>query len=403
MPLLEEQLYLSMQRHCTTSHCLLIEDTSQVGFSLERAIKGIGKMDKGQIQGFYIHPVVAIDAVHYGCYGIAGLEFVSRTWHTLSAKEVACRRSKTAFEEKEGYRWFSSIQKSLSYCTHVATKTVIADREADVYPLWVGLREELAVDYVIRCRFDRPTKSGTSLLQEVENWSQEGCYSVNVPATDQRSAHTAELVIKYGQVALKRSQGKSIKSLPDYHSCYVVEVKELQESVVGNEPPIHWLLVTSHGVSTIEMALQIVQWYKQRWNIEQVFRTLKTRGLRIESSQLDSYEKLQKITLLALIAAVKVLQLIKARDGTTSQPIAAAFSEAEQTCMLAVNKQLEGKTEKLKNPYSSDTLAFAAWVIARLAGWSGYKSQRPAGPIDFLIGLQRFNERFEGFMLAMDT
>ena len=30
----------------------------------------------------------------------------------------------------------------------------------------------------------------------------------------------------------------------------------------------------------------------------------------------------------------------------------------------------------------------------------GYESQRPPSPIDFLTGLQRFSERFEGFMLA---
>ena len=33
-----------------------------------------------QNKGFYIHPVLAIDAVSYGCYGIASLEFVTRPW-----------------------------------------------------------------------------------------------------------------------------------------------------------------------------------------------------------------------------------------------------------------------------------------------------------------------------------
>ena len=82
--------------------------------------------------------------------------------------------------------------------------------------------------------------------------------------------------------------------------------------------------------------------------------------------------------------------------GLTSLP-------SEQVCIVLLNKHLEGKTEKLKNPYLSDSLAYAAWVIARLSGWSGYESQRPLGPIDFLTGLQRFTERFECFMLAKMT
>jgi len=403
--LLEQQLYSNMRSHCTTSHCLLIEDTSQIGFSLERAIKDLGKVDKGQIKGFYIHPVLAIDAKDYGCHGIASLEFITRRWaeQDLTHKEISSVRDKTPFEQKEGYRWFSSIKKALPQCLHVATKTVVADREADIYALLTSLTEELDVDYVIRSRFDRPTESGATLLKEVKAWSEESCYQIKVPATDKRSAHTATMVLKYGQVSLKKSGSKSIKKLSRHHSTYVVEVKELSKSVVNNEQPIHWVLLTSHCINGVEMALQVIEWYKQRWNIEQVFRTLKNKGLRIESSQLEDYKKLQKITVLALIASVKVMQLIKARDGKTDQLMSAVFTEEEQACMTLLNKQLEGKTEKLRNPYSQHSLAFGAWVIARLAGWSGYTSQRPPGPIDFLTGLQSFEERFQGFMLARDA
>jgi hypothetical protein len=400
--LLERELYTQMQTNCTGSHCLLIEDTSQVGFSLERAISGLGKVDKGQIKGFYIHPVLALDAATYGCYGIASLEFVTRPFgeEALTHNQISAIRSKTAFEDKESYRWFRGIQKALPQCCNAVNKTVVADREADIYPLLTSLTDELGVDYVIRSRFDRSTTNGLSILQEVASWSEESCYQIKVPATDKRSAHTAKMVVKYGQVALKQSANKTIKAQAASHTTYIVQVTELPESVVNNEQPIHWILMTSHKVETVEMALQIVEWYKQRWNVEQLFRTLKSKGLKLESSQLKDYEKLQKLTILALIAAVKVMQLLKARDGGTKQPIASVFTQEEQVCMQLMNQQLEGNTEKLKNPYSKDSLAFAAWIIARLSGWSGYTSQRPAGPIDFLIGLQRFNERFEGFKMA---
>ena len=52
-----------------------------------------------------------------------------------------------------------------------------------------------------------------------------------------------------------------------------------------------------------------------------------------------------------------------------------------------------------KNPYCARSLAFGAWVIARLAGWSGYQSQGSAGPTDFFTGLQRFYEQWQGFLL----
>ena len=403
--ILEQELYTKMEDNCCESHCLLIEDTSQIGFSLERSINGLGKVDKGQIKGFYIHPVLAIDAENFGCDGIASLEFVTRpfTEEKLTRKQKNAIKYSTAFEDKESYRWFSSIKKALPHCSKAKMKTVVADREADIYPLLTALKEELGVEYVIRSRFDRPTENGTSILQEVESWSEESCYQIKVPATDKRSAHTAKMVVKFGKVVLKKSSSKTLRKQPDTHTTYIVEVKEMQESVVNNESPIHWVLATSHKVESTEMALQIVEWYKQRWNIEQIFRTLKSKGLQIESSQLDDYGKLKKLTILALIAAVKVMQLIRARQGDTKQEIGVVFDKEEQECMVMLNNKLEGKTEKLKNPFSPKTLAFAAWVIARLAGWSGYASHRPAGPIDFLIGLQRFNDRFEGFLMAKNA
>lgn len=401
VPVLEEQLYVQMRNHCQSAHCLLIEDTSKVGFSLARAIQGLGKVDKGQIQGFYLHPVLCIDAEHYGCHGIAALGFVNRPWpeQLLSRQAIRTARDKTVFEQKEGYRWLSSIQKALLQCGQVPTKTVVADREADIYPLLSGLTA-LGVDYVIRARFDRFTQGGQTISEAVEAWTEQHCYELAVPASDGRSAHRAKLAIKYGKLALKKSASKSIHAQPNYHTTYVVEVKERPESVVNGEEPIHWVLLSSHVVDTVAMALQVIEWYKQRWNVEQVFRILKSKGLDIESSQVDTYEKLQKLSVLALIAAVRVLQLLRAREGQTEQIIACAFNEQEQACLVLLNEQLAGKSQKLQNPYGQTSLAFAAWVIARLAGWSGYQSQRPPGPIDLLTGLQRFNERFQGYQLA---
>lgn len=401
---LEQELYRQIDSHGSSEHCLLIEDTSQIGFSLERSIKDLGKVDKGQIKGFYIHPVLAIDAVNHACYGIASVEFISRPWpqEELTHNQKSLARSKAPFEEKESYRWLDSIKKAIPRCSNIISKTVIADREADIYPLLTGLTDELQVDYIIRSRIDRGTESGTTISGQVKEWSEASCYQIKVPATDKRSAHTAKMVVKYGKVSLRKTESKSIRKVPGYYSTYVVEVKELPESIVNNEEPIQWLLLTSHNIDDPEKALQIIDWYKQRWNVEQVFRTLKSKGLRINTSQLGDYEKLKKMTVLALMSAVKVMQLIKAREGQTGQPMSASFNENEQQCMILLNRQLEGNTEKLKNPYPQHTLAFAAWVIARLAGWSGYQSQRPAGPIDFLIGLQRFDERVQGFILAKE-
>lgn len=114
---LEQELYSPMN-NCVSEHCLLIDDTSQVGFSLERSIKDLGKVDKGQIKGFYIHPVLVIDALNYAYYGIASVEFISQPWpqQQLTHNQTSRARDKAIFEEKESYRWLDGIKKALPRC-----------------------------------------------------------------------------------------------------------------------------------------------------------------------------------------------------------------------------------------------------------------------------------------------
>src|SRR4029077_12197031 len=74
----------------------------------------------------------------------------------------------------------------------------------------------------------------------------------------------------------------------------------------------------------------------------------------------------------AAVAAVTVMQLVRARDGSTDEQLADAFVPADQPILEAVSARLEGKTAKQKNPHPKGSLAFAAWVIGRLGGWTGY-------------------------------
>ena len=65
-----------------------------------------------------------------------------------------------------------------------------------------------------------------------------------------------------------------------------------------------------------------------------------------------------------------------------------------------VGPKQEGKTEKQKNPYSQRSLAWAAWIIARLGGWKGSKSESPPGPITMSRGLRAFELMFMGAQMA---
>jgi len=64
-----------------------------------------------------------------------------------------------------------------------------------------------------------------------------------------------------------------------------------------------------------------------------------------------------KLAVVALIAAVRAMQLVLARDGTTGQPVTDAVAPADMTALRQLNVTLEGRTAKLKNPHDDTLLA----------------------------------------------
>src|SRR3546814_4049307 len=67
-----------------------------------------------------------------------------------------------------------------------------------------------------------------------------------------------------------------------------------------------------------------------------------------------------------------VLQLVHERDGRAARPLDDAFYPEDQPALEVVSKSLEGTTARQKNPHSRGSLAFAACVMARLGGSTGY-------------------------------
>ncbi|MEQ9334190.1 hypothetical protein [Thalassobaculum sp.] len=127
---------------------------------------------------------------------------------------------------------------------------------------------------------------------------------------------------------------------------------------------------------------------------------MKSQGLGLEDSQLESAERLLKLIVIAAAAATRILQLVQARDGHDPQAANTAFGETEiQVLDNLARGKYRGTTAKQTNPHPPRTLAWAGWLIARLGGWDGYASSRPPGPITYKHGLDAFANLVEGWAL----
>ncbi len=220
-----------------------------------------------------------------------------------------------------------------------------------------------------------------------------------------RSKRDVLLQIKFAKVQIRKPhsvKGQS-KQDPEYVQLYAVEAKEDKSLVPEDESSVHWLLFTTHKIGNYNQAIAIVKWYSFRWQIEQFFRITKKQGLDFESSQLETGDGLKKLVLLSFAAALRILQFTLARNSKFNTSASRFYSKQELQIIKNLNKQLEGETKKQCNPNKENTLAWVAWVIARLGSWSGYESQGLPGPITFKRGYDEFRLIIIGFNMVKNV
>ena len=175
-----------------------------------------------------------------------------------------------------------------------------------------------------------------------------------------------------------------------------------EEAPPEGATPVHWRLMTTREVASVADALDVAARYAKRWKIEEIFRTMKRRGFDIESLRIADEAPRNRLVLACLIAATVVLQMTAERDGAVEgralRPLTDAFDPEDQPFLEVVSQNLEGRTERQKNPYPKGSLAFATWVCARLGGWTGYYGK--PGPIVILRGWTEFQSLKHGATLA---
>jgi IS4 transposase len=377
-------------------HVLAIQDTSELNYQKYAGrVKGLGTVGNGKDVGFFIHPMLVLDAKSTACLGSAAIHIENRL------EGASENYKKLPIEEKESYRWISTAESSKKTLLEANCVTFIGDRENDIYEFIDRIPDE-KTHVLTRVWHDRCLENGDKIFSHLEKQIEVGqlVAQVSQDKRNNREKREAVLSVKFDEVVIKKSKSCTDKEASKTIKLSIVEAKEI--NCPANQKEIHWVLLTTHKVSNFEEAQQIILWYRSRWNVEQVFRTMKKQGLDVESSQIESAESLMKLAVIALCAAIQILQLVLARDGTTDQKTSDVFSEEEQTVLGMLLIKLEGKTEKQKNPYPKENLSWGSWIIARLGGWNGYKNERP-GPGTMGWGLQRFQGIFDGWKLLKDV
>ncbi|MGV3589574.1 MAG: IS4 family transposase [Adhaeribacter sp.] len=373
-------------------HYLVFQDTTQPNFERNRANisdqQQLGVIGDKQSLGFFLHPSLVVAADNGRCLGYSHVQVWSRAATALDRKQR--QYQKQPIEEKESYRWIQAAQASKQVLEKAGQLTVICDREGDIGELFLQVPDH-KTHLLVRSNADRLIANGASKLSTLLASLPEGgryCLQLSPEARSGRVGREAVLALRWAKVTLLlKAESKSM---------YVVEAKEVDAP--AGQVPVYWRLLTTHAIQTQQQAQQLIYWYSLRWNMEQVFRLLKQKGLQVEMLDLETGKALVQLTLLALFAASKIMLLHLASKQKEAVPLAESFTQQEVACMQALHERYEGKTEKQQNPYAKDSLQWCYWIIARLGGWKPHEKQ--AGVITLYRGWNYFQHIFHGWTLA---
>ena len=226
-----ETLAWRTQEACAGRRIVAVQDTTEVNFAgRDRGRTGLGAAGNGVALGFFIHPVVAVDAEDGAVLGLVDAEI----WTRDGAAKPARRRR--GFADKESGRWLGGEESAAAGLASAAQVIVVGDRESDIYPLFA--RRPAAVELIVRVAQNRTLASGERLFDAA--LAERGTIEVSLPAKPGQKPRRARRRLSAGPLTLARPRHGLVEGDPAGLTLNVVESLEI-------DPPegvkaLHWRL-----------------------------------------------------------------------------------------------------------------------------------------------------------------
>lgn len=397
--LLAEHRDRTVDRSRAAGEVLVLHDTTTCRFG-HADPREVGYLSTGNA-GLYTHVSLVVDAKrHRRPLGVLHVEPYWRTRKSGrgSRKKHVSGKEAASWPNRESERWARGVQEcheQLDGCPAIH----VMDREADKYELFAHMREH-DQRFVVRLRGDRrlsAASDGQSLLGVVQSQPILLTREVQIGRrkaptaprsrrqTPERAARCATLSITRAAVDLRRPNSLSLDHVSEL-PVNVVHVRETDPP--PDQEPIDWTLLTSEPIETVADLEHIIDIYRYRWLIEELFKALKT-GCLYEGRLFESRHALLNLLATSLPIAVELLWM-RARVADDPDAPALDIIDAEQLEVLRAMGH---------RPVPAN--ATAAQVLLAIAGLGGHlKRNGPPGWLVLYRGYQRLLDYAAGWAAA---
>lgn len=367
------------------SHHLLLalEDTTNIVYSHRSIREELGHVNNSnRHRGMLAHSVLLFAPQ---ADEVVGLIEQSRWTRDISTRGKRRLHAQTPYQDKEGYKWESASRNMASRLQDKMSDVIsVCDREADIYEyLQYKLTEQHR--FVVRSMQSRHIEEGTDKLYAfASTLKSAGQKQIEIAQKGGRKARSATLDIVFAPVTLKVPSNKKGQSL----ALYYVGCSERHNP----ESELNWHLLTSEPIKTAADALMVVDYYEQRWLVEEYHKVWKSDGTDIESLRLQSKDNIERLVTINGFIATRILQLKYARDKQEAN--------CEQILSSKSWKLLWLKRIKAPLPKDIPSMKWAYEELAKLGGWKDTKRTGRASVKVIWQGWFKLQTILEGYELA---
>lgn len=352
---------------------LIVHDISNISYN-DLEAEGLGYLDNKEGRGILCYSSLAVTTT-----GLPLSLLYQHTWtRPLDELGKSAKRKKVPFKDKQSYRWYEGMTEVNGLLGEQVHKIHIADREADIYELFFHSYHS-KTDLLIRACHNRNLSDGSHLWESIACEHVAAIVDLDIPDETGKKKQKVKAEVRYHEVEILRPS--TSKNSYESVTLTAIEIKEIS-SKTRKEELVHWKLLTTLEVKSIQDVLQCVKWYRFRWLIERFHFVLKS-GTKIEELQLKEAERLQKAITVYSIAAFRIMQLVyEARHHPDISCEVVLTKKQWITLYMLINA-------KAKIPSQPPSLQQAVQWIGRLGGHLGRKSDGPPGLKTIWLGYQQ--------------
>jgi hypothetical protein len=389
--LLQAHRHSTIQRLQAQPVVLIPQDTTSFNYTDHPQTKGTGPIGDTVAgpQGLLLHSALALTE-NGEPLGVLLAKVWARDPEDL---HKAQKRHEKSLAEKESVKWLEGwrVIEAAAKETPQTLVIGISDREGDVYEILAEAHKTSGpnLGMLVRLRHDRKVASPQEhLFAHLAAEPARGKLTIQVPRHEQQRARVAKLEIRFGPVTIQPPQ--RVAELAPIQ-VWVVEAREVHPP--AGVDPICWRLLSTRPVPTVAAAIQCIQWYAKRWQIEVFHKVLKS-GCRMEKRQFKTDQRLERLLMLYLVIAWRVMALTLAGRAHPDWPATLWLERDEWQSLYC------WANAKAVPARQVPRLRQCVLWIGQLGGFMGRKCDGYPGPMCIWRGLQRLKDIVIGYTLS---